>query len=281
MYTQTTELRGPAIYTHLSDSSPLRVSKLRGPSSQGQGQVKSSREESIPIMLGHVLGCAVATLTGLCLNELFNRCGPARWAKDVSGSPLYSWWIGCTCQMFIFPTCFALSVLQSSHVGSLTFSLWLNSQWDEVGSMAHSIFHYAFFGYLAKDLTIPMTAVLYAHHILCLMLVVLSLAEYPTPCSAVFTTVTCVLEVGSLGLSLHRQYPANMPLSTVSMLLMTVSNFGAAALALWYGLYFERATSLVGRWALPVLGWMLMAARQQLEWARWVDTNRPQSKKVQ
>lgn len=229
----------------------------------------------------HVVGCAVATLTGLCLNAAFNRFGAQRWLEDVSGSPRYSWWVGCTCQMVIFPACFALSVLQSSH-SALTPSLWLNSRWDEVGGLAHSIFHYAFFGYLAKDLTIPMTAVLYAHHVVCLILVVLSLTEYPTPCSAVFTTITCILEIGSCGLSLHRQFPTIMALSTASMLLMTASNTGAAALALWYGLRFERVTSLVGRWALPVIGWLMMAARQQLEWVRWVEMHRPpQSKKAQ
>ena len=123
----------------------------------------------------HVSGCVAFALVGIGVNTLFNVLAPRRWLEDVSGSPRYSWWIGCTFQIVILPAFFILSVQQWwSHSGyDSTPVVWLNAEWDQIGSAPHALFHYAFFGYLAKDMAIPMTAVLYAHHIVCLILIVL------------------------------------------------------------------------------------------------------------
>uniref|UniRef100_A0A7S0JBE6 TLC domain-containing protein n=1 Tax=Calcidiscus leptoporus TaxID=127549 RepID=A0A7S0JBE6_9EUKA len=145
----------------------------------------------------------------------------------------------------------------------------MNATWKELGSVWNALFHYAFFGYLAKDMTIPMTAALYAHHVLCLVLTVLSLAEWPYPCSAVYVAEVLILEVGSLGLGLQRTNPTSRLINLASLLIMSASNVMAAALAVWFGLYFQRGESLAGRWVLPLVGFVLMGARQDMEWKRW------------
>ena len=222
----------------------------------------------------HFLGCITATVLGYVLNVVFERCLPKNFLKPINGSPRYTFWISFGFQTFIFPMCFMLCVFYSSHMRiskeTLTVSIWLNSHWHEIESMWISIFHYCFFGYLAKDMFIPMTLPLYAHHVVCMLLILSSLFEFPTPSSsAVFITITCVLELGSCALNLHHLFPTDQLLNHMSMIIMSVSNTGAALLALWYGLYFEHATTMLQRWLVPVVGGFLIASRQHLEWVRW------------
>jgi hypothetical protein len=102
-------------------------------------------------------------------------------------------------------------------------------------------------------------------------LTVLSLAEWPVPCSAVFVLMVMVLEFGSCSLSLSRQYPTSQLLNHLSLVVMGVSNTSAALLAIWFGLYFGRGDTLAFRWALPMIGYGMMFGRQDLEWKRWKD----------
>ena len=114
------------------------------------------------------------------------------------GTPWYSWRVGSLHQAFVFPPLLLLSLRAwfATHDGAL--SDWLHSSWaSNAGSPAHAAFHYAFFGYLMKDMFVKMSAVFYAHHVLCLVLTVMSIAEVPNPCSAVYVLMVTNLEGGS------------------------------------------------------------------------------------
>lgn len=225
----------------------------------------------------HALGCTLVVSIGLAVNAFFNHLAPASCRKDVFGSPLYSWRIGVIHQVILFPTCFLLAVC-STKTPLPTWSAWLNATWAELGTPWHALFHYIFFGYVAKDMTIPMALATQAHHMLCICLVVLSLLEWPQPCSATFIAMSTILETGSCALSMNRQYPASRLLSTASLLVMSLSNAAASALALWYGAYFRHPTghgeTIAGRWALPGVGFVLFYMRQDMEWKRWRSDHR-------
>lgn len=221
----------------------------------------------------HVLCCAASTALGHGLNRCCETLGPRRWMRDVMGTPWYSWRIGSLHQAFVFPPLLLLSLRAwfATHDGAL--SDWLHSSWaSNAGSPAHAAFHYAFFGYLMKDMFVKMSAVFYAHHVLCLVLTVMSIAEVPNPCSAVYVLMVTNLEAGSMALSVHRQFPASAATSWFSLVVMTFSNVFGASFAIWYGLYF-RFGSLAGRWSLTVIGVVLMYMRQEVELKRWHEVH--------
>ena len=100
----------------------------------------------------------------------------------------------------------------------------------------------------------------------------MSIAEWPNPCSAVYVLMVTNLEAGSMALSLHRQFPLSPLSSWFSLAVMTFSNVFGAAFALWYALYFSRG-SVPGRWALTVVGVVLMYMRQDCENKRWYEVH--------
>ena len=80
------------------------------------------------------------------------------------------------------------------------------------------------------------------------------------------------LEFGSMALSLSRQYPESLPLSWFSLAGMSFSNAAGAYFAVWYARNFEFG-SVGGRWALTVIGLVLMALRQETEARRWYEVH--------
>jgi hypothetical protein len=218
----------------------------------------------------HCLGCVLITGVGLLINSAFERYSSPRCLRLHSGSALYTYWIGCTVQLALLPALLTL-IVRDTAPRFATWSLWLNAEWSQLTSPWHALFHYVFFGYLMKDMFTPMSTVFYVHHAVCMALTVLSLAEWPVPCSAVFVLMVMVLEFGSCALSLSRQYPTSQLLNHLSLVVMGVSNTSAALLAIWFGLYFGRGDTLASRWALPMIGYGMMFGRQDLEWKRWKD----------
>ena len=130
------------------------------------------------------------------------------------------------------------------------------------------MFHHAFFGYLVKDLTLPITPVLLAHHVVCLGLVLASLCGYPSDVSALFCACVTSLELGSAVFGLQSQYPKNRTLHLLLFPWMTLSNFISASFGVWYSLHYEDV-GLASRVIFPVVGIGLCAARQAVENARF------------
>ena len=117
----------------------------------------------------HGRGCLTWTCGGLIINELFKRFGSKRSQEVIAGSPRFSWWTGVTHQ-FVDPFPVLCGLCVAEHGGPLTE--WLRSYGNVY--YFHRMFHHAFFGYLVKDLTLPITPVLLAHHVVCLGLVLAS-----------------------------------------------------------------------------------------------------------
>ena len=75
-----------------------------------------------------------------------------------------------------------------------------------------------------------------------------------------------------MALSLSRQYSDSSALSWFSFVVMSASNLGGAALAVWYALHFRHG-SPIGRWTLTIIGIVLMAMRQDTELRRWYEVH--------
>ena len=210
----------------------------------------------------HGRGCLTWTCGGLIINELFKRFGSKRSQEVIAGSPRFSWWNGVTHQFVVFPLLCGLCIAE--HGGP--FGIWLRSFGNEY--YFHRMFHHAFFGYLVKDLTLPITPVLLAHHVVCLALVLASLCGYPSDVSALFCACVTSLELGSAVFGLQSQFPRNRTLHLLLFPWMTLSNFISASFGVWYSLHYEDV-GVVSRIIFPVVGIGLCAARQAVENARF------------
>jgi len=210
----------------------------------------------------HGPGCLRWTVGGLVINELFKRVGSAHSREVIAGSPRFSWWNGVTHQFLVFPVLCGLCIFHSG----LPLGAWLRSSGDAF--YWHRVFHHAFFGYLVKDLMLPITPVLLAHHVVCLALVVASLCGQPAPVSALFCACVTSLEAGSAVFGLQSQFPHNRSRHLLLFPWMTASNAVSASFGIWYSLYYEDVPP-VSRVVFPVVGIGLCAARQAVENARY------------
>ena len=181
----------------------------------------------------------------------------------IAGSPRFSWWNGVTHQFVVFPVLCGLCIAE--HGGPLTE--WLRSYGNEY--YFHRTFHHAFFGYLVKDLTLPITPVLLAHHVVCLALVLASLCRLPV------RRIRFILRLRPRRWSwaptvfgLQSQFPKNRTLHPAMTPWMTASNFISASFGVWYSLHYENV-GLASRIIFPVVGIGLCAARQAVENARF------------
>ena len=128
-------------------------------------------------------------------------------------------------------------------------------------------FHYVFFGYLVKDLAIPLSTVLVAHHVVCLALTTASLLGHPLECAPLFVTTVTFLEAGSAILGYQSLFPKNRLLHRLCQVGMTLSNAASISLAVWYVRCYPVAMN--AHYLFPIVGGSLVLARQQVEVARW------------
>ena len=186
-----------------------------------------------------------------------------------------SYWIGCVFQAAVLPglaawaLCDWWSAVPTGNPLPPTLRLWLLSSGGDGGATARAWYHYAFFGYIVKDCLIPMTPILYVHHAVCLVLTVCALIGVALPpCSAVFVVGVTVLELGSLALSFHCQWPHATWSSPLLAVAMSASNLALCLLGWWFTLYHGTGgwSSRLG-FAVVVQG--LCLARQQTECGRW------------
>ena len=238
----------------------LALSKLQAP------------ESNRTLLQRHALGLSAATLLGVGSNLAIGRFG-GEWAqREIEGSPAYTYYVSCVSQALIFPAVLAMALRDWARVhGRSWCSLraWLHSRWPDA-SPWRRVFHYLVFGYFMKDMFIPMSALIYAHHVLCLLLTVASLVEPAAlPCSAVFFLITVGLEIGSFGANVARVGAPSYAASAIGLALMSASNAFAVALAAWTTLRFEggRAAARAG---MMVLGWLLCFLRQDSEARRFL-----------
>lgn len=136
-------------------------------------------------LAAHAAWCGLSTAVGVVVNWAV-EFGPASWRRDIWGTPWISWRIGVIYQSLVFPPLLALAVAHWWRAAAdPSLANWLHSAWAENGA-ALAAHHYAFFGYLMKDMFVKMDALLYLHHVVSLVLTVLSIAEWPNQCSAVY-----------------------------------------------------------------------------------------------
>ena len=137
-----------------------------------------------------------------------------------------------THQFVVFPVLCGLCIAE--HGGPLTE--WLRSYGNEY--YFHRMFHHAFFGYLVKDLTLPITPVLLAHHVVCLGLGVSFIMRLP------FRRIALCSAPASRPWNSGRRSLAAVAVSqiahcTCSCSPMTLSNVISASFGVWYSLHYE------------------------------------------
>ena len=188
----------------------------------------------------------------------------------ASHAPLHP--LACCLQAFIFPfwLCAELSVVVAS--GS-SASDWLHSSWPKAftGRLAA---HAALFAYWIADvLTTPNPPIIVAHHVVCLGVVSVSIAELVGPSSAVFLCGAVTFEVGNVCLSLSKLYQGSQALNWLSITFMTASNVLASLFALWFWVAF-RGGGAVPRTVVMMVALGFAAARENEEVQRWRGARR-------
>ena len=68
--------------------------------------------------------CVGATLASAAICVLLDRAAPASWKREVSCSPLWSWYVGGFNQAILFPVCTAYGLLPVFR-GQMGFIEWL------------------------------------------------------------------------------------------------------------------------------------------------------------
>ena len=213
----------------------------------------------------HGRGCLAWTGGGLIINELFKRFGSKRSQEVIAGSPRFSWWNGLIIY-FSFRVLCGLCVAE--HGGPLT--RWLRSYGNEY--YFHRMFHHAFFGYLVKDLTLPITPVLLATASSALGLCWLHYADTRQTYPLYFAPASRPWNSGR-SLASSRNFPKNRTLHLLLFPWMTASNFISASFGVWYSLHYENV-GLASRIIFPVVGIGLCAARRAVENARFRNWTR-------
>ena len=216
----------------------------------------------------------VATLLDAAICVLIQRFLPASYKREVSGSPLWSWYVGGFHQSVVFPAC-ALFALSPVFSGQMTFLGWLHSSFaGATASLGCTYLHVALIAYWAKDvIAIKCSALIWAHHLVCIGGTAASLAGLLGPSAGLFGLGATVLELGSLANTACEVSPGaggqalRMRLTPV----MLATNVTAAGLVVWYACTF-RSVSVVARVAVVLVGVALSAIRQQ-EWNSRIGTD--------
>lgn len=210
-------------------------------------------------------GCAGATLVGLLVNFVAARVLPT---KKVGGSPQWTWYLGRTVQVCVFPS---LTYLAWANAG---FDWeWLGVGWNDRGEdsadlsleddpMRHErIYLYAMFGYMAKDYLLPVDMLFVVHHTVCALAAV---GAFFMP-SGVGTFITCVtvMEAGSCSFSFLQTRPYLLYRVVFYIIMHTTSNVAAVVLTYWLWLLPGTAVSpLPVKYGLPFVSLSLAAVRQ-------------------
>lgn len=212
--------------------------------------------------------CAALTAL-LCIVLLGLTRIVSRPQQLVSGSPRCTYLSSSAHQAVIFPCCLVVELWAFAASG-MTARDWLHSSWAgaSAGRLAG---HATLFAYWLADLiTTPNPPIIVAHHLVCLGVLSVSIAELVGPSSAVCFCGAVTFEAGNLCLSLSRLYPSRQAIHFLSVTCMTASNLLAAGLALWFGLAFDGGGALA-RGAVVIVALGMAAARQHEELQRFAE----------
>ena len=169
------------------------------------------------------VGMVAMTVLGLLINAVLSRT-VAVGAPRVEGCTRWSWYCGLFTQSLIYPSiCF----LAWRSKGFET-TKWLDSTWTDSGGDFYfeRLWFYTFFGYLMKDMG-DIDDVLYiAHHVACMVGVLMTLS---LPCGFIPLLLgMCSLEMGSACMCVAKIFPevphTNPRLDGVYWVGMTISN---------------------------------------------------------
>ena len=220
--------------------------------------------------------CVAATLLDAAICLALERYLSTPWRADVSGSPLFSWYVGALHQGIIFPVC-TLIALWPVVSGNMAVGAWLRASFSDGSAPAGCVWtHVALLAYWAKDcLVIKLSALIWAHHVICLCAVVSSLTGLLPQSAGVFTLGSVVLELGSFANSVCEVQPGKRGKAVRPRLtpIMLASNALAIGLVVWAAFTFDGTIrERVVWWCAAAVGTALSALRQQ-EWNDRVHTD--------
>lgn len=168
---------------------------------------------SLGALLLRLLAC---TFVGLVLNLVVRALMGKFGSRDVNGSPIWTWAIGVTCQATVFPLTMIIAGFQATEESVYMRRLAMYIAW----------------GYVSKDLFFPLNAAYIAHHIACMVSIVVVLWSTPDvlmyfSAHAVFVT----MEMGSLASALTLVFePRSKLWLSLHIIIMSASN----VVAFWF-----------------------------------------------
>ena len=191
-----------------------------------------------------VVGVVLVAVVGLLYTFLWSMLMSG---KVSHGSPYYNWMSCVPLQTVGFPA-LALYGWWSS---PFTPTEWLAAGWESEGRVAERLFLFGIVGYMAKDLPAGMDRVYFAHHAVCSAMAV---AFLYVPPAGVMIAGSAVLEWGSVSQTLHLFNPKSAAALYAHVAIMTLSNIGAVALALFYLTVPTSPIAVRGGFAFVVVG---------------------------
>ena len=214
------------------------------------------------------IACAVLTAIESGVSILLQRATPQRYSRLISGSPIWSWWVGGFHQAIVFPAIIVLAILPVLE-GRITPQAWIHSLWDgpegAIAQRACSHMHIALLSYWLKDcFTVHLSPLIWVHHFICLGAVYVSMAGHLTSSDACFALGATLLELGSLANTVCELRPG-WSVRLVWTPLMVLSNASASLLVIWYAWTFNGHGTDASWWCAAVVGTGLSFMRQR-EW---------------
>jgi len=184
-------------------------------------------------------GFSVATVFGLCANQLLEASGSNQDEELLDGFPRSRWLLSVVIQALIFPAlCFAS--INSSRAVGLSFVQYLKAPSWALPVRARW-YVYSLFGSQARDM-LPMPAeastLMKVHHWVVVCACVLALMAPKG--FGLFTASTFVLECGSMMYNLRVLYPGSRMISVLYQVVMLASN----SVSMLCGIFFLKISEV-------------------------------------
>mmetsp|Transcript_27595 Transcript_27595/g.36199 ORF Transcript_27595/g.36199 Transcript_27595/m.36199 type:complete len:262 (-) Transcript_27595:101-886(-) len=174
----------------------------------------------------HGVSLLCISLFSVITNVLCKKFGPQR---KVDGFGLWNWMMSLFWQFVIYPY-FAIAAWKQKDFGMQ----WLYCGWDDFPSMFFEKgFHYAFFGYLIKDMWELRSDFLFMlHHIICLLGIMVS---FSLSAGVGFTVwIVFILETGTASFNCKKIWSDNFAVSRAYHCVMTLSNSVALVILFFF-----------------------------------------------
>jgi len=188
----------------------------------------------MPSLLDIAFDYFIATIIGFALNFVFIRTFSS---KTIKGDPFWMYYLSITTQTLIFPTLSFLSWREQNY----QFEDWFGAvPWDQHHSIFFSrAYKAALWGYWIKDLFILSDPLIVIHHVFCIASLFIGISQRHIGGLGFLIIGTQILEVGTLFYNLSTINPKSRTLRKLYWITMTVSNFIAIAMAVWFYSKYE------------------------------------------